>query len=316
MRSKWLECITTVKFDLQDGQKIDKMIPEGVLSEKEAKMVAFNSFPDSVRFKNEGKLQYTFHVRRLKPEFADKILSTTDLVNQPISSYDILQCFTFFLQRKDSKLERGYYQKSLVFVTKIKTCYSFFKELAYDISIAYFKNPEDLFLEQMYSWIDTQWASPSSKPVHELRLFNKSYVASCQIVEDFRKFEKKCFKVIEAEEEDNWADIRKRRGRKGRIVSAQTRGQSLDVSKRGIKKDLKLKEVLSLAPRVQGEFQDINIFRLLKGKRVLLWYKLWEVMILNQSLLIVADTPDICRYPFSNIEIFTQLLQSFPKIII
>lgn len=60
-------------------------------------------------------------------------------------------------------------------------------------------------------------------------------------------------------------------------------------------KELNMEEALSLTPQSQGEFQDINIYGLLKGKRVLLWYKLWEIMMLNESLLVVADSPSICR---------------------
>jgi hypothetical protein len=59
-------------------------------------------------------------------------------------------------------------------------------------------------------------------------------------------------------------------------------------------KELNLEEALSLTPHSQGEFQDINIYGLTVGKRVMLWYKLWEIMMLNENLLIVADSPSVC----------------------
>lgn len=63
---KWLEAIVTVVFDLEEGQLVDKVFPENYLTKKEKRAISYNSFPDSFTFNHEGKLMYTFHMRRSK----------------------------------------------------------------------------------------------------------------------------------------------------------------------------------------------------------------------------------------------------------
>lgn len=43
--SPWLVAICSVLFDLDVGQRIDSIVPEGALTEEEANDVAFHSFP-------------------------------------------------------------------------------------------------------------------------------------------------------------------------------------------------------------------------------------------------------------------------------
>lgn len=45
----------------------------------------------------------------------------------------------------------------------------------------------------------------------------------------------------------------------------------------------------------KGTFQDINLVRCFGSKVVYLW-KLWELVLTNQPLLIISDTPTKCRY--------------------
>ncbi len=44
-RSDWIVAICSVLFDLDVGQRIDSIVPEGALTEEEANDVAFHSFP-------------------------------------------------------------------------------------------------------------------------------------------------------------------------------------------------------------------------------------------------------------------------------
>jgi hypothetical protein len=43
--SPWLVAICSVLFDLDVGQRIDSIVPEGALTDEEANDVAFHSFP-------------------------------------------------------------------------------------------------------------------------------------------------------------------------------------------------------------------------------------------------------------------------------
>ena len=44
------------------------------------------------------------------------------------------------------------------------------------------------------------------------------------------------------------------------------------------------------------DFKHINLYSLMGSQKVCLIVKLWEIMMLNECLLILADTPIICRY--------------------
>ena len=43
------------------------------------------------------------------------------------------------------------------------------------------------------------------------------------------------------------------------------------------------------------DFNQINLYTLMGKQRVCLIFKLWEIMMLNEHLLILADSPVICR---------------------
>lgn len=40
---------------------------------------------------------------------------------------------------------------------------------------------------------------------------------------------------------------------------------------------------------------DINLYSVLGPKRIDLVFKLWEIAILNRSIMILADSPAVCR---------------------
>lgn len=72
--------------------------------------------------------------------------------------------------------------------------------------------------------------------------------------------------------------------------------QEIDQDQLKEDEEMNLEDALHSNHHTQGDFQDINIFRLMTGRKVMLWYKLWEIIMLGESLLIVADSPSVCRY--------------------
>ena len=46
----------------------------------------------------------------------------------------------------------------------------------------------------------------------------------------------------------------------------------------------------------KGFFQEINLFRLFGMKQISCLWKIWEIVLTNQPLLIISDSPTICRY--------------------
>lgn len=48
----------------------------------------------------------------------------------------------------------------------------------------------------------------------------------------------------------------------------------------------------------KGAFQDVNLVRCFGGSKVGYFWKLWEVVLTNQPLLIVSDSPTKCRFDY------------------
>ncbi len=46
----------------------------------------------------------------------------------------------------------------------------------------------------------------------------------------------------------------------------------------------------------KGCFQDINLYKIFKGNRLPYLWKLWELVLTNQPLMVFADLPSECRY--------------------
>ncbi len=86
-----------------------------------------------------------------------------------------MHCFACYTQKKDASNARGFSQKSLVFLTKIKL-YSFFKKLFGDIAKIYFEGNNDDLLRQVYDIMNNKWPQPDHIPdIHEVELLGKQY---------------------------------------------------------------------------------------------------------------------------------------------
>nr|SVE72831.1 EOG090X031T [Ceriodaphnia reticulata] len=138
--SDWIHCFCVVTFDLEIGQMIEEIYPSHVtLSEQDKTGICYLSFPDS----NSGCMGDTqFHFRIKQNSTSGDVSnggsqnsSTADLSSSAIpkshSRYNQL-CppafrtdssywwgFAYFRQVKDKNLRRGYFQKSLVIVTRL-----------------------------------------------------------------------------------------------------------------------------------------------------------------------------------------------------
>jgi hypothetical protein len=61
---KWVECIAVVKFDIDEGQMVEKIFPEGFLTQKEQKLTSLMAFPDSNSLHNTHSMIYVFKLPR------------------------------------------------------------------------------------------------------------------------------------------------------------------------------------------------------------------------------------------------------------
>ncbi|XP_004845377.1 protein DENND6B isoform X3 [Heterocephalus glaber] len=121
--SAWLECVCVVTFDLELGQALELVYPSDFrLTDKEKSSICYLSFPDS-HSGCLGDTQFSFRMRQCgghrSPWHAD---------DQPYNSKAPMTLqrepahyigYVYFRQVKDSSVKRGYFQKSLVLLSRL-----------------------------------------------------------------------------------------------------------------------------------------------------------------------------------------------------
>ncbi|XP_012944866.1 protein DENND6B isoform X3 [Aplysia californica] len=158
--SNWIHCACVVTFDLELGQAMELIYPGHVkLTDKEKMNICYLSFPDS----NSGCMGDTqFHFRIRQCPGRKSLMRAHSQYNRdaPIA----LQCddahyfgFVYFRQTKDRSIRRGYFQKSVVLVTKLPFV-ALFNQIISIIAPEYFDNGEPS-LEAACHDID-QWPIP------------------------------------------------------------------------------------------------------------------------------------------------------------
>ncbi|KAL3851741.1 hypothetical protein ACJMK2_015454 [Sinanodonta woodiana] len=158
--SNWLHCACVVTFDLELGQAMELIYPSHVhLTEKEKMNICYLSFPDS----NSGCMgdtQFHFRIRQC-PGWRQMVRSqlqfSRDYPVQLQSDSAYYYGFVYFRQTKDRSIRRGYFQKSVLLVSKLPFI-SLFSQLVSIIAPEYFENGEPS-LEAACHDID-QWPPP------------------------------------------------------------------------------------------------------------------------------------------------------------
>ncbi|XP_077862592.1 protein DENND6A-like [Saccoglossus kowalevskii] len=162
--SNWLHCVCVVTFDLELGQAMELVYPSHVkLSEKEKMNICYLSFPDS----NSGCMGdtlFNYRIRQHTTTFNRKAatLSTRNAYERrgPVTLQGenaYYHGFVYFRQVRDKSSRRGYFQKSVVLITKLPYI-NLFTHLIDIIAPEYFDNGEPC-LEAACHDID-QWSPP------------------------------------------------------------------------------------------------------------------------------------------------------------
>uniref|UniRef100_A0A673NI49 UDENN domain-containing protein n=1 Tax=Sinocyclocheilus rhinocerous TaxID=307959 RepID=A0A673NI49_9TELE len=157
--SSWLHCICVVGFDLELGQAV--IYPHhSKLTEKEKTSICYLSFPDS----NSGCLgdtQFCFRFRQAAGRksslgcFLDHFDRDAPVCLKRDQGY--YYGYVYFRQVRDKSLKRGYFQKSLVLISKLPYV-TFFHSLLKLIAPEYFEKQEPC-LEAACNDID-RWPTP------------------------------------------------------------------------------------------------------------------------------------------------------------
>lgn len=160
--SQWLHCICVVTFDLELGQALEFIYPSHIkLSDKEKMNICYLSFPDS----NSGCMgdtQFNFRIRQTSGKVNHHLLVRRKEYdrNSPVilqSDPAHLFGFVYFRQVKDKSSRRGYFQKSVVLLSRLPYI-NLFTELVELIAPEFFDKGEEL-IEAACHDID-QWSNP------------------------------------------------------------------------------------------------------------------------------------------------------------
>ncbi|XP_058164995.1 protein DENND6B isoform X11 [Dasypus novemcinctus] len=160
--SAWLECVCVVTFDLELGQALELVYPTDFrLTDKEKSSICYLSFPDS-HSGGLGDTQFSFRIRQSggqrEPWHAEDRLynqAAPEALQREAAHYF---GYVYFRQVKDSSVKRGYFQKSLVLVSRLPFV-RLFQALLTLIAPEYFDKLAPC-LEAVCSEID-QWPAPA-----------------------------------------------------------------------------------------------------------------------------------------------------------
>uniref|UniRef100_A0A8D2LW73 DENN domain containing 6B n=1 Tax=Varanus komodoensis TaxID=61221 RepID=A0A8D2LW73_VARKO len=151
----WLDCVCAVTFDLELGQAIEV---GGEDSPKTS--ICYLSFPDSYSG-SLGDTQFSFRFRRSGGQrsalFGDYFEYNREVPVSLQRESAYYFGYVYFRQVKDSSMKRGYFQKSLVLVSRLPFV-NLFQSLLQLIAPEYF-DKLDPCLEAVCSEID-QWPPP------------------------------------------------------------------------------------------------------------------------------------------------------------
>lgn len=103
------DCIVSIRFDLDLGPTVDKVVPEGVLSTEDKQSLARIAFPDTAP-DNGRSFIYFFTI----PSIPTRPENAAPITNQPTpNTYGV----GYFRQKKDPACPRGYVQQALLMLT-------------------------------------------------------------------------------------------------------------------------------------------------------------------------------------------------------
>ncbi|CAG8464033.1 2903_t:CDS:10 [Paraglomus brasilianum] len=151
----WILSFCVVKFDLELGQAMDLIYPSSDLTEEEKRNVCFLAFPDSNCF-DEGDTVYNFRMRCLRNRAT---------ASGPETDSGFLYGYVFFRQKRDPTIRRGYFQKSLVFLSPYPYV-GLFSSLVSILGPAYFEMGKPMLEAACHNV--ASWKPPSPGKTFEL----------------------------------------------------------------------------------------------------------------------------------------------------
>ncbi|XKL66314.1 hypothetical protein PGB90_009734 [Kerria lacca] len=136
----WIYCICIVTFDLELGQALEEVYPpNAILTEEDKTNICYLAFPDS----NSSCMGDTqFHIRIKQCSISSTLSQCHVAYNNTCPIFlrinpNYLFGFVYFRQIKDQSLPRGYFQKSVIILTRLPFI-SLFTDICSIIAPEYF----------------------------------------------------------------------------------------------------------------------------------------------------------------------------------
>ena len=154
--SKWIQGFATVRFDIDEGQVIDRIFPSNFLNTSESQVLSSISFPDSNSVSGEeSSMKFLI---RLKTELNDK--------------KEFSYGYVYFKQEKDPKNARGFKQQSLILVSRHPFLKFFFKVVNILASFYFDGKMHEDIIEEACRNI-SKWSAPRTGRISELPFLGK-----------------------------------------------------------------------------------------------------------------------------------------------
>ncbi|KAH8387348.1 hypothetical protein KR093_006495 [Drosophila rubida] len=175
--SQWVHCLCVVTFDLNLGQALEYVYPpQHMPSEQEVSNICYMAFPDS----NSGCMGDTkFHMRLRSSQVSPAALlphyngQCAPALRSDGSHY---WGFVYFRQKRDANLPRGYFQKSLIIITRLPF-FNLYYDILEQLAPKYFDQGNEL-LHRACEQINSQWPALMVGQTLRLPLLEYNYEIS------------------------------------------------------------------------------------------------------------------------------------------
>nr|CAD7399606.1 unnamed protein product [Timema cristinae] len=256
--TKWINCICIVTFDLELGQALEFIYPGHVkLSEQEKSNICYLAFPDS----NSGCMGDTqFHMRIRQSPGHHSLLPEHHMYNHKCPVY--LQCnpgyyygYVYFRQVKDKLLPRGYFQKSVVIISRLPFI-SLFTEVCALIAPEFFENGEPSIEAACHDIDHWPWPDPGET-------FNLPLLGTILQTQIPAQTSKVC-----------------------NSPQVSSNGSSCSTSLRG-------EPLVGMLPVMLPSVHEINLFRCFFSL-ISHIHLLWELVLTAEPIVVMAASPNTC----------------------
>lgn len=262
-QQSWLLCFCSVEFDLDVGQKMEHVVPQGALTTQEQSDIAFHAFPDSMS---------------LELHACSSIRDSLFFVRTRRAR--LLYGFVFCRQRQDERLARGGDQRAVVVISEHPFS-GILRPLAQLVGLEYF-NGGAKALESI--WEETKlWAQPTHTKVSQLLLRNHTLVTQLPA---FLLFPPPAPTQPRLHKKSSSSGPGSRRSRSSLSRTSLSRDS---IGKGSFGRSIMWDGCEGVIPM----FNDSDLYGPFASVLPKLW-ALWELAITGEPLAIIAPTPGEC----------------------